>query len=128
MGCESREELVEKHYVLGWVLEGGLAVNDVPQLHHKTMEVAKDAFRTMLEQGDVMHWSPTAIQIINKRFDTRGIPAPLSLQRCEAVLDELIVSAAQTLSMPRIGWSARSSGSGRNSTACWRSPNTCPTR
>jgi hypothetical protein len=96
VGRESREELVEKHYALGWMLEGGLSVNDVPQLHHKIMEVAKDAFRTMLEEGDVMHWGPTAIQIINKRFDTRGIPAPLTLQRCEAVMDELIVSATQT--------------------------------
>ncbi|MBP1313368.1 hypothetical protein [Herbaspirillum sp. 1130] len=89
-------ELVEKHFAMGWTLEGGLSDNAVSELHHKVVEVAKDALRTMLEQGDVTRWGPTAIQIINTRSDTRGIPAPLTLQRCKVLLDELIVSATPT--------------------------------
>jgi len=88
-GREPREELVEKLYGYGWLLDARLKRFTPADAKKEAERIAADAMQVVLRETDVMLWAPAALQVLRNRASDGTGENAAATGKCEALLDEI---------------------------------------
>lgn len=84
-GQESRDELVEALYAIGWVKKQGSFELKVSSILAHVREIARCGSEIVLADADVLKWAQAAIDVLEKR----GSRVDTQVATCKALLNQL---------------------------------------
>jgi hypothetical protein len=93
-GRESREEIVEKLYGVGWLVENDHGRPNPAAALEKIARIAIDALQAVQQETDVTAWAPVALQVLRKRLDGADSPQVQALARCANLLEQINATPA----------------------------------
>ncbi|HVK93603.1 MAG TPA: hypothetical protein VM571_02635 [Noviherbaspirillum sp.] len=99
IGQESREELIEKMYGLGWLLKIDRNTLQVDDVLKEITDIMERASQTILSEADVRKWGDTALRILEeraKRATFKDIQGDSVIAECKSLLLKLDKAATKT--------------------------------